>query len=319
MNKNFKLFLITLVLSLPFWWGANLLEADLKNFFYQREFTHNPQILAAQANQLAFEQRIESLKPLRNKEMADLSMVARSAISLLVNEQGEAKTLFKQDVDKPLPIASLTKLMTAYVVLANYDLAKEIKISQEAVGQEENFGKLDVGSFLSVETLLYPLLIESSNDAAFALANDYDGMTEQVFVELMNLEAQKMGLENTYFVNVTGLDLDNSTKTNYSSARDLTIFTQKLLATPLIWQILAIPQINLYGSELVNSNQLLTRMPEIIGGKTGYTEEALGCFLLVLEAPKNNQYLINVILGTNNGRFHEMEKLINWLNQAYNW
>jgi len=318
MTKNLKYFLIPLVLSLPFWWGINNFQVNLQDFFYYREFTNNPQILAAQANQLAFEQSIRNLKPFRDNKVADLEIASRGAISFLLNNYGEERILFQKDIDERLPIASLTKLMTAYVVLENYDLAKEIKISKEAVSQEENLGKLSVGEILSVEQLLYPLLMESSNDAAFALANDYDGMTKEVFVELMNLEAQKLGLENTHFINVTGLDSDDSTETNYSSVRDLTMLTQTLLKTPLIWQILETRQIDLYGAELINSNKLLDRIPEIIGGKTGYTEQALGCFLLVLEAPKNNQYLINVILGAED-RFGEMEKLVDWVNRAYKW
>lgn len=319
MTRNLKFFLILFILSFSFWWGVNVLGTGLETFFYQRELTHNPKILAAQADQLAFEERIRSLKPLRLKRVADLVVDSKSAISLLVNNQGEERILLNKDIDKQLPIASLTKLMTAYVVLENYDLGKEIRISKEAVEQEEDLGKLEVGRFLTVRNLLYPLLIESSNDAAFALANDYDSMTEETFVELMNLQAQKLGLQNTYFINVTGLDPDDSEEINYSSARDLTIFAQELLKTSLIWQILSTPQIDLYGVELVNSNKLLGKIPKIVGGKTGYTEEALGCFLLVSEAPKSNRYLINVILGTNNGRFSEMEKLINWLNEAYKW
>ena len=318
MTKNFKFFLIPFVLSLPFWWGINSLQANLEDIFYWRELTHNPKLLAAQANQLAFEENIRNLKPLRNNRVADFTTDSRAAISLLINNYGEEKILFEKNTDENLPIASLTKLMTAYVILENYDLAKEIKISQTAVSQEENLGKLSINEILSVKTLLYPLLMESSNDAAFSLANDYDGMTEEVFVELMNLEARKIGLKNTLFYNVTGLDDDVSGKTNYASARDLTILAQTLLKTPLIWEILATRQINLYGAELVNSNKLLGIVPEIIGGKTGYTEQALGCFILVLEAPKNNQYLINVILGSHD-RFGEMEKLIDWTARAYKW
>jgi len=319
MTKSFKFFLIPFVLSFPFWWGINNLQAELLDVFYYREFTHNSKILAAQANQMEFEERIKTLKPLRDGQVPDLTVTARGAISLLINNLGREKILFEKDIDQQLPIASLTKLMTAYIVLEHYDLNKEIKVSKEAVQQEENLGKLAVGEALSVEILLYPLLIESSNDAAFSLANDYDGMTEQVFVELMNLEAQQLGMENTLFSNVTGLDSETSDPTNYSTVHDLTVLARALLDKPLVWQILSTSQINLYGPTLTNSNRLLVKIPLIIGGKTGYTEEALGCFLLVLEAPSDHRYLINVILGTNNGRFSEMEKLIEWVNKAYKW
>lgn len=318
MTKNIKYFLISLILSLPFWWGINILAANLDDFFYYRELTVNPKILTAQASQLAFEENIRNLKPVRQAKTPSLIVNSKATISLLVNSQGEERTLFNKAIDQPLPIASLTKLMTALVVLKNYDLAQEIKISKEAVSQEENLGQLNVGEILSVEQLLYPLLMESSNDAAFALANDYDGMNKKAFVALMNSEAQKLDLKNTHFINVTGLDPEDSTETNYSSAYDLTVLTQELLKTSLIRQILSTVKINLYGPELVNSNGFLGKIPGVIGGKTGYTEKALGSFLLVLEAPQDNQYLINVVLGADD-RFGEMEKLINWLNEAYKW
>ena len=319
MTKSFKFFLTTFVLSFPFWWGINNLQAELLDVFYYRELAHNPRLLMAQANQMEFEERVKTLKPLRDGQAPDLIVNARSAVSLLINNFGREKILFEKNINQQLPIASLTKLMTAYVVLEHYDLTKEIKVSKEAIQQEENLGKLAVGEVLSVETLLYPLLMESSNDAAFSLANDYDGMTGEVFVDLMNLEAKQLGMENTFFSNVSGLDSETSAPTNYSTAYDLTILARELLNHDLIWQILSTPKINLYGAELINSNQLLGKISGVVGGKTGYTEEALGCFVLVLEAPSDHRYLINIILGTSNGRFSEMEKLIDWTQKAYKW
>jgi len=322
MTKNLKYFLIPLILSLPFWWGINVLQDNLSNFFFWREMAENPKILAAEANQLAFEQNLRDLKPIRDNQIEDLEIKAKSATSVFLDNQGRERILFQKDIDQRLPIASLTKLMTAYIVLENYDLAKEIKISKEAVSQKENLGKLKVGEILSVEQLLYPLLMESSNDAAFALANDYEGMNREKFVELMNLTAQKMNLENTHFFNPTGLEPDEDKYTkdlNYSTAADLVKLTKELLKEPLIWEILSTPKYTLYGPELVNTNEFLGEMPGIIGGKTGYTEKALACFLLVSESPKSKGYLLNVILGTEANRFEEMKKLLNWVQQAYNW
>ena len=318
MTKNLKFFFIALILSLPFWWALNIFQPYLENFFYRQELAHNPRILTAQANQLAFEESVKNLRPFRYGKAEELTLTAKGAISLLINDDGQEKTLFEKNIAQSLPIASLTKLMTAYVILKEYDLTKEIKISKEAVNQEESLGKLRVGDILLVEQLLYPLLMESSNDAAFALVNDYDGMTQEIFVELMNLETKSLGLVNTHFINVTGLDNDNLKETNYSSAYDLTILAKELLKSPLVWQILTTPKINLYGQELVNTNKFLGKMNGVIGGKTGYTEKALGCFLLVIEAPQNNGYLINVILGAGD-RFAEIEKLIGWVNQSYQW
>lgn len=324
MTARFKIFLIAFLISLPLWWGANLLEASLKDSFYWNEIAKNPQVFTAQ---IAAEEKLQSLKPFRNKEVGDLELIAKSAMSYLIKDQGGEKILFEKNTEEALPIASLTKLMTAKVVLENYDLSKEIKISKEAIDQEENFGKLIIGKVFPVEYLLYPLLMESSNDTAFALANDYDGMTEEEFIEIMNFEAKKINLENTFFVNTSGLDPDPPDKEiNYSTANDLAVLTKELLKKDLIWEILSTTKFNRYGPELVNTNKFLYEeslawQDKIVGGKTGYTDIAGGCMILVTRSPKDNGYLINVILGSNgsNDKFLEMQKLVNWLQQAYEW
>ncbi len=321
MNKASKIFLITFIVSLPFWWGMNALAQNLEEFFYWHQFAANPKIMSAQAAQMAFAQNLHTLKPLRNNGVPEFETDALAAISVLVDQAGKEKVLLAKNVDQSLPIASVSKLMTANVVLNNYDLAKEIMISKSAVEQEENLGKLIVGSTLTVEQLLYPLLMESSNDAAYALFNDYDGMNRERFISLMNAAAQDLGLTNTYFFNPTGLEPDEDKETkglNYSTAADLVKLAKESLKMPLIWEVLQTPRINLYGPTLVNGNQLLGKVSGILGGKTGYTEKAQGCFLLVVEAPKSKGVLINVILGTAD-RFSEMEKLIDWDRQAYDW
>ena len=330
-------------MSLPFWWGINLLEKNLNDFFFWHELSKNPQMFIAEINP---ERKLEKLKPIRDKDIEDLEIAAKSAISVLLKDNGEdynppttssrseeraPRILFEKNVNQKLPIASLTKLMTALVVLENYDLKKEIKITKEAVSQEGDFGKLAIGRIYSVEYLLYPLLMESSNDAAFALSNDYEEeeMNREKFITLMNLTAQKLNLENTYFFNPTGLEPEEdkfTTQLNYSTANDLVKLTKELLKKPLIWEILSTPVYNLYGPELKNTNELLfdgsaNWRTKIIGGKTGYTDKAGGCMLLVLEAPENRGRLINIILGANgtSDRFGEMKKLVDWLNTAYNW
>ena len=327
MNR-IKIFLIALILSLPIFWGINILEKELRDFFYWREITENPQLLAAQANQLALEQKLRDLKPFRNRSVPDLEIEAKSTISVLVDGKDKEKVLFEKESNQKLPIASLTKLMTAWVVLEHYDdLSKEITISKLAANQYGNIGKLEEGKIFPAEYFLYPLLMESSNGAAFALANDYEGMTERDFVQLMNRETEKIGLNDTFFDNPTGLDPQESkTEMNYSTANDLVKFTKKLLEKPLIWEILSLPRYSLYGPELINTNGFLLDgsadwQDRIIGGKTGYTGEAGGCLLLVIKAPKAQGFLINIILGANGkeNRFEEMKKLVDWLKVAYKW
>ncbi len=305
-----KILLISFILSLPFWWGVNIFQGNLENYFY------------AQISQPFEEIVFVKIPPKPQKPELDLQV--KAAISVKLNESGVENILFNKNINQPLPIASLTKLMTAFVVLENYDLSKEIEITKEAVSQEGDFGKLAIGRIYPVGYLLYPLLMESSNDAAFALANDYEegGMNRDKFVELMNLASQKMNLENTRFFNSTGLEPEEgkiTTQLNYSTANDLVKLTKELLKKPLIWEILSTPIYNLYGPELKNTNELLfdespDKLTKIIGGKTGYTEKAGGCLLLVLEDKKGSKF-INVILGAQSveARITEMQKLINWL------
>lgn len=322
MTTRIKIFLIALVLSLPFWWGINVLEKDLSNFFFWYTLSEKPDMFVAQIAPKEY-----NIKPIRNSEVPDADIVAKSAISVFINNQGKQKILFEKNADAKLPFASLAKLMTAYVVLENYELSQEVTVSKEAIAQEGNFGKLEAGNVFTAEYLLYPLLMESSNDAAFALADDYKDMTERKFVKLMMEEAQKLGMNDTFFDNPTGLDPEESkTELNYSTANDLVKLAEKLLEKPLVWKILSTPKYSLYGPQLVNTNEFLFDGSgvwdgRIVGGKTGYTEMAGGCMLLVLNAPENQGLLINIILGANgtNDRFKEMEKLVDWINSAYNW
>lgn len=310
-----RVFLISFILSLPFWWGVNVFQIKLEDFLFWQKMSAEPEILTTQ---LTAQFNLESLKPIRKREIPDLELKAKSGISVLVKSDGSERILFEKEGEKILAIASLTKLMTANIVLENYVLSKEIKISKKAVDQEENLGKLESGKTFSIKYLLYPLLMESSNDAAYALT---EVIGEEEFVKLMNLEAKNLGLENTYFFNPTGLDPEEiSNSLNYSTSQDLVKLAKHLLfeGQPLIWEILSTPKFSLYGPELISTNQLLAEIPGIIGGKTGYTEKAQGCFLLVLKSPNNKGYLINVILGSEN-RFEEMKKLIEWQKEAYRW
>jgi len=294
MSKKVKISLISFLASFPFWWGTNVLEGKLENFFLSQMDIKTPKILIAQ------------LVP-EPDFVTPVDIQAKAAFSIKINGGEKWDIQYQKNIKNKLPIASLTKLMTALVVLENYDLSFPVKISQKAVGQEENIGKLKAGEILTVKDLLYVMLIESSNDAAYALA-EVIGVDN--FVDIMNWEAKSLGLKNTYFSNPTGLDDPQ----NYSTAQDLAILTKYLLQKPFLWEILNISQLNLYLSDgtfhhqLKNTNELLGKLPGIFGGKTGWSPQASGCILLVLKTSENH-YSINVILGAPD-RFSEMKKLI---------
>ena len=237
----------------------------------------------------------------------------KSKAAIAVNM--EAKTiLYDKNIEKKLPVASLTKLMTALVILDEIDLNSRVIVSKNAVASEGDKGNLKAGEEITARNLLYLLLVNSSNDAAVALA-EHISDSEEKFVGLMNAKTEELELKNTRFANATGLDK----KDNYSTAYDLAKLINHALEKPLLWEIMRVQSLSVFsvdGKEthhLKNTNKLLGKLPgiNIIGGKTGFTNQAEECLILVVSRPENNKRIICVILGSED-RFGEMEKLVNW-------
>ena len=288
MSKGLKIFFISLFLSFPFWWGINLFNEKLENY------------ILAQVSV-----PIENIIFVPQKRKPPLFLNAKSAISVKTDLENFEKILFAKEEKTPLPIASLTKLMTALVVFEEgYDLNEKVLISKQAANQEDVpvFGNLKEGEGLKVEELLELSLVYSSNDAAFALSEKIPN-----FVEKMNNLAKKLGMENTHFSNPTGLD------SNYSTAKDLVKLTKYILKNhPQIFEISRrVPKY-----KLDNGIYSIFLPKEIIGGKTGYTPEAGGCLLFIFRDEKEpNIFYINLILGAQSiqGRVEEMQKLVDWI------
>jgi len=321
MSKNIKLFLVCFILSIFFWSGVNILEKGLEDFFYVRELEKKPSVLTADISYFTL---LNIGEPVRIQEIPDLKILARSAISVFIDSQEKDLILFEKNKSEKFPIASLTKLMTALVASNIYELSDTIEISKQAIEQEGEEIKLKAGQIVPVKELLSMALIESSNDAAYALATpniQTERLEEKSFVDLMNLEAyHNIGLnpETTYFINPTGLDpKDPSQITNHSTSEDLVKLAKYLIKyKPEILEILSQKENGDFSYTLENTNKLLGKIEGIIGGKTGYTDRARGCLILILEGPRKDTFLINVILGSEN-RFKEMEQLINWTEQAF--
>ncbi|MCD6500717.1 D-alanyl-D-alanine carboxypeptidase [bacterium] len=314
MSKNIKFFLIVFLLSLPFWWGVNVLQENLENYFYSIQIEKNPPSLFTAK---IYQNYISKIKEREEKKTGNFQIEAESVISVEIDKQGRERVLFSRAENQKMPIASISKLMTAIVALEFYQPSLRIQISKTAVGQAEENGNLKVGEILRVKDLLYIMLIESSNDAAFALS---EIIGPEGFRDLMNLKAKDIGLENTWFFNPTGLDpTETAQPINYSTAKDLVKLTKYLLTKhPEILDILSKKEYPLYLENgvfhhtLENTNKLLREIPEIIAGKTGYTERAGGCLLEILKGKKPGSYLINVILNSPD-KFGEMRKLIKFI------
>ena len=295
-----KTLFLVLILVIPLWWGISFSKKKVENFFYAQ-----------------ISQPLESIRPIniplkQDKEKPELKV--ESAISIKISKTGREKTLLTNNSKRAMPIASLTKLMTALIVLENTSLSEIVTVSQTAALQDDVpiHGNLKGGEPLSVEQLLDLMLIYSSNDAAFALS---EVIGEEEFVEKMNEKAKFLGLKDTYFTNSTGLDpKDLEEIPNYSTVRDLSTLSKYILENyPLIFEMSL--KKGPYPTSNGVSDLFLPYSQKLIGGKTGYTKKAGGCMLMVFENEKGNRF-INIILGTDSptDRIQEMQRIINWIN-----
>ncbi|MDE2618143.1 MAG: D-alanyl-D-alanine carboxypeptidase [Burkholderiales bacterium] len=235
--------------------------------------------------------------------------------------------LAAKEADAPVPPASLTKLMTAYLVfdalrVGRLDLQQTLPVSERARRQPGSRMFLEAGMKVPVEDLIKGLLVQSGNDAAMTLAEGAAG-SEERFVQLMNEQAQALGMKATRFVNPTGL----SQAGQQSTARDLaTLATRLLRDFPDRARFHAIRKYHYEGTPAANDsnrNLLLFRDPSVDGLKTGHTEAAGYCLIATAQrefphlgsagAPGARR-LLAVVLGADseNARATETQKLLNW-------
>lgn len=221
------------------------------------------------------------------------SVSAQSA-ALMEAESGEF--LFEKEADVRLPMASTTKIMTALVALEHAAPETVITVVHEAVGTEGSSVYLFEREQLTLEQLLYALLLSSANDAAVAIAYGVAGGVEP-FAALMNEKASSLGLRNTHFTNPHGLDDPD----HYTTARELAVIARAALANDLIRKMAAtrkttIPQNGNEGMRLlVNHNKLLRLYDGAIGIKTGFTKRSGRC--LVSAAEREGVTLIAVTIN----------------------
>ena len=226
----------------------------------------------------------------------EVSEPAITAVAAYLMDPLTGDVLYQKNPDQPLPMASTTKIMTAIVAMENASLNDSITISDHAIAVGESSAWLSKGETLTVEQLLYALLVQSANDAAVALAEHVAG-SEEAFVEMMNEKARELGAENTYFRNPHGLDVEG----HYTTARDLAVIAAYAMQNPLFREIVASSGYQIpwpghpYPRVLENHNKLLKMYPYATGIKTGYTVGAGKC--LVASAEREGRELISVILN----------------------
>jgi D-alanyl-D-alanine carboxypeptidase (penicillin-binding protein 5/6) len=217
--------------------------------------------------------------------------------SYLVIDGQTGQELASLDPDTPLPPASLTKLMTTYVVFkalaqGQINLQDEVTISEKAWRMPGSRMFVEVGKRVSIDDLLHGVIIQSGNDASVALAEHIAG-TEDVFAEMMNQYAGQLGMLSSRFANATGLPAEG----HVTTARDLATLARALITEfPEHYRWHSIKEFTFNGITQSNRNRLLWRDPSVDGLKTGHTEEAGYC--LVASAERDGMRIISVVMGT---------------------
>ncbi len=223
------------------------------------------------------------------------------------------KILMAKNVDKRIEPASLTKLMTAYLVFEKLKSGKVklddiTTISEKAWRMTGSRMYLEVNTQVSIELLLKGMIIQSGNDASIALA-EFMGGTEKAFVSLMNRQAKHLGLTNTHYVNSTGMP----DAKHYTTVNDLVTLSKLLIRNfPEYYRWYSEQELTYNNIIQYNRNRLLQRDSSVDGIKTGYTEKAGYC--LISSAKKGKMRLISVIMGTKNdkSRIRESEKMLDY-------
>ena len=220
--------------------------------------------------------------PLRAQAVSAEKAILLDAIS--------GRVLYEKNADAQSLIASTTKIMTALVVCEQCNVLDRMRIPKEAVGIEGSSMYLKEGEVLTLQELLYGLMLSSGNDAAVALAI-YCGGTVEGFAELMNDKARILGMKNTHFENPNGLDSPG----HYSTARDLAVLAAYAMENPIFAKTVSTKSIRVGERYLTNHNKLLWRVEGADGVKTGFTKAAGR--ILVSSATRDSRRLIAVTLN----------------------
>lgn len=239
-----------------------------------------------------------------------------TARSVLIRDLGTGTILYQKDASARVPIASTTKIMTALVANGHFKPSSVLTVNKGAAVGGSSAG-LVKGEEMSFRSLLYGMLLNSGNDASFAIAENFPGGVEE-FVAAMNRKAQDLGLQDTNFDNPAGFDNPK----HFSSASDLAEIAQEALKNAQLARIFATKDTEVvswdkrYKHRLSNLNKLLSKVHGVLGVKTGYTKEAKENLVTLVE--REGHRLLLVVLGSDD-RFGETENLIEWAYGNFVW
>lgn len=243
------------------------------------------------------------------------------AKSAVVWDVVNGRTIFSKNCDEPLPLASLTKVMTAITATKEIDTNQKVKITPEDLSPEGD-SNLIVGDTWRASELRDFTLLTSSNDGAYALAsvikanhNNQITNTDDDFIKNMNDNASDIGLSSSKFFNEHGLDRDENKGGAYGSARDMvTLFEYALKNYPEILEATRYKNLNFSSTEKIypaeNTNVIVDKIPNLIASKTGYTNLAGGNLIVAFDAGLGRPIIISVLGSSEEGRFSDVLKLV---------
>jgi D-alanyl-D-alanine carboxypeptidase len=243
-----------------------------------------------------------------------------SASAAYVWDIKNQKALYNKNAGSQLPLASLTKLMTAIVAYEHLGPQTQIPITAQAVG-EVGDSQLASGETFTLRDLANLTLVTSSNDGAAALAAASGARLDaknpsRAFIDAMNAKAEEIGLSRSYFTNPTGLDVSGQVSGSYGSARDMAFLMEYLvLKHPEILESTTEPRSAIRSQEglvftAVNTNEITREIPGLLGSKTGFTSLAGGNLVIAYDAGLNRPIVIAVLGSTREGRFSDVKTLL---------
>ncbi len=228
-----------------------------------------------------------------------------NALSAVLIDADTGRVLWGKDENKPMAMASTTKIMTAIITLENADIQDKVTVSKNATLAPPVKMHLQQGEELTLEQLLYALLMQSSNDAAVAIAEKVGGSVEN-FCDMMNKKAMELGCTDTEFVTPNGLDKGN----HHSTARDMALIGAYAIKNEEFIRISNTQNVSFASNKksysIVNKNQLLNSYEGAIGIKTGFTGKAGHCF--VGAAKRGDVTLVSVVLASGWGTAGKAKK-----------
>lgn len=238
-----------------------------------------------------------------------------TAVAVIAYDTNLEKILFQKNINMQLAPASTTKIMTAIIASEHYNSGDLLTVPQEALVGGSTMG-LSAGEQLTFRSLLYGMMLNSGNDAAYTLAYNYPGGLYS-FIAKMNERAKTLGAKNTHFDNPAGFD----SPTHYSSAYDLLLIGKEAMKNAKLGKVFSTKETSVSSVDKVHNHLLknlnkLLQEDGVIGMKTGTTEMAGESLVGLIE--KNNQTILTVMLNSQD-RFGETKTLLDWIFKNYSW